>query len=76
MAPENRIVFDPEICHGKACIRGTRVLVAAIVASIAEGATEQEILAQYPTLTKDDIRAALRYASKLAEEEVLTSNAF
>lgn len=66
-----RISFDPEVCHGKACIRGTRVLVSVILDSIAEGATITEVLKSYPVLKKEDVQAALRYASELAREEVL-----
>ena len=67
----SRISFDPEICHGKASITGTRVLVSTILDSIAEGAQEDDILKNYPSLKKEDIKAALVYASKLAKEEVI-----
>ena len=67
----SRISFDPEVCHGKACIKGTRVLVSTILDSIAEGATIPEILKNYPTISEADIKATLAYASKLAKEQVL-----
>jgi len=66
-----RISFDPDVCHGKACIRGTRILVSVILDSIAEGATVMEVLQSYPGLKKEDVQAALIYASRLAKEEVL-----
>ncbi len=59
----DRIVVDPAIHHGEPCIRGTRVPVSVIVASIADGDPIPEILAAYPSLTEDDVRAALRFAA-------------
>lgn len=58
-----RISVDPEICHGKPCIRGTRVLVELIVAYIANGDSIEDVLASYPTITKADVYAALQYGS-------------
>lgn len=69
--PLKRISVDPEICHGKACIKGTRIPVSVILDSLAEGATEEEILKNYPNLTSADIKAAILYASRLAREEVI-----
>ncbi len=66
-----RITIDPSVCHGKACIRGTRVLVSAILDNLAEGKTENEILDQYPSLKKEDIKASLEYAAMIAKEEIL-----
>ncbi len=59
----DRIVVDPAIHHGDPCIRGTRVPVSVIVASIADGDPLPEILAAYPSLTEEDVRAALRFAA-------------
>ena len=66
-----RISIDPNICFGKACIRGTRIWVALIVENLADGLTEKEILEAYPGLTPDDIRAALAYAAEVTRERVL-----
>ena len=66
-----RISTDPNICFGKACIRGTRISVALIVENLADGVTEREILEAYPDLTPDDIRAALAYAAEITRERVL-----
>lgn len=63
------ISSDPEICHGKPCIKGTRIPVYLIVSLVAEGATVEEILKDYPSLTKENVEAALRYAAKLCEYE-------
>jgi len=65
-----RITFDPRILGGRACIRGMRIPVSVIVGQIAHGATEQEILGDYPDLEPEDIRQALEYAAWLTQEEV------
>jgi uncharacterized protein (DUF433 family) len=64
----DRIVVDPEILAGKPVIRGTRLAVAFILELLAAGQSEQEILASYPGLTREDILACLSYASYLAQE--------
>ncbi|MDP2726125.1 MAG: DUF433 domain-containing protein [Dehalococcoidia bacterium] len=63
-----RISVDPLVCHGKACIKGTRVLITAILDNLAAGVSEDDILKSYPTLTREDIRAALAYGAELAKE--------
>lgn len=63
-----RISVNPAVCHGRACVRGTRVLVSVIVDNIAEGVPREEILRDYPTLTGSDIDAALAYAAELTRE--------
>ncbi len=65
-----RISIDPLICHGQACVRGTRVPVHQIVRMLANGDTIEELLAEYPSLTREDILASLDYAAELAEEQV------
>lgn len=65
-----RVVNDPRICRGRACIRGTRIEVAIILGSLSEGATAEEILDAYPQLAPEDIRAALAYAAELSREGV------
>jgi len=65
----NRIVIDPEVLSGKPVIKGTRIPVYLIIELLANGITEKEILRQYPTLKKEDIKAALLYASKCLEDE-------
>lgn len=67
-----RTSVNPMICHGKACIKGTRVLVTAILENLAAGVTEDEILNSYPALTRDDIRAALAYGAELAKERYVS----
>ena len=67
----DRITFEPGKMGGRACIRGMRITVAILLSLLAEGATTEEILAEYPDLQADDIRQALGYAAWLAREEVL-----
>ena len=67
-----RVSVDPDVCHGKACIRGTRIMVSVVLANLADGMSAEEILAEYPSLTQDDIHAALAYAAELAAEEDIT----
>ena len=64
----NRVTFDPNVMGGKPCIRGMRVTVGTIIGLIASGATPEEILADYPYLEAEDIRAALSYAAWRSEE--------
>ncbi|MBI1744834.1 DUF433 domain-containing protein [Candidatus Acetothermia bacterium] len=61
-----RISIDPNVCFGKPCIKGTRIWVSLIVDNLAAGANEQEILEAYPSLTREDIRAALAFAAASA----------
>jgi uncharacterized protein (DUF433 family) len=68
MPLSERIVVDPEILAGKPVIRGTRLAVEFILELLAEGQSENEILANYPGLTREDILACLSYASYLAHE--------
>jgi uncharacterized protein (DUF433 family) len=71
MTDEQRtgIVRDPKICHGQATVRGTRILVSIILDALADGMTEDEIIAEYPTLTVEGIRAAAAYGAELARDE-------
>ena len=64
-----RISVDPSVCHGKACIKGTRVMVSIVLDYLQAGESHAEILQQYPTLKEDDIQAAIGYAAWLVHEE-------
>jgi uncharacterized protein (DUF433 family) len=66
-----RISIDPNICFGKPCIRGTRIWVSLIIENLAAGAPEAEILDNYPSLTSEDIKAALAYAAEITRERVI-----
>ena len=65
-----RVTADPAVCGGKPCIRGTRIYIAILLDALAEGFTPEEIIDHYPSLTVDDIRAAVAYAADLARENV------
>jgi len=65
-----RITIDANICHGQACIKGTRMPVHQIIGMLANGDTIEELLKEYPSLARDDILACLDYAASLAEEQV------
>ena len=68
---QQRVTVDPQICHGKACIRGTRVLVSSILDNLVARASRDEILHSYPVLTDADIDAALAYAAELTRERIV-----
>ena len=65
---KERISVDPAVCHGKACIRGTRLMISVILDNIAAGVPRAEILASYPAMRSEDIAAALAYAAELVRE--------
>ena len=63
-----RISINPGVCHGKACIRGTRIMVSVVVDNVAAGVSREDILKSYPALSDGDIEAALSYAAELTRE--------
>ena len=67
----DRISIDPKICHGQACIKGTRIPVHQIVSMLANGDTIEGLLRAYPHINREDINACLEYAATLAEEQVM-----
>jgi uncharacterized protein (DUF433 family) len=66
-----RITANPLVCHGKACIKGTRIMVSVILDNLASDASEEEILKSYPSLTQEDIKAAIAYAAELSRERLV-----
>ncbi len=68
----DRITIDPQVCHGRPCIAGTRVLVTVVLDNLAAGISADQILNGYPTLVADDIQAALWYAAELARERIVS----
>ena len=68
---QERIVIEADLHHGDACIKGTRIPVAVIVASLADGMTAEEIRHEYPQLSDLDIRAALAYAADVIHQDIL-----
>lgn len=67
---DDRISVDPNVCHGQACIRGTRIPVHQILGMLAHGDTIEALLEDYPNLEREDILACLEYAAALAEEGI------
>ena len=65
---QERISVDPQVCHGQACIRGTRIMVSVILDNLAADVPTEEIVASYPGITAEDIAAALGYAAELSRE--------
>jgi uncharacterized protein (DUF433 family) len=66
-----RISIDPEVCHGQACVEGTRIPVHQIVCILANGDTIDELLEDYPSLEREDVLACLDYVASLAEEQII-----
>ena len=66
-----RISVEPEIAHGRACIRGTRVMVSVILENLAAGETLESILSSYPSIEAEDVKAAIAYAAELAAERIV-----
>jgi uncharacterized protein (DUF433 family) len=65
---KERVSVNPAVCHGKACVRGTRIMVSVVLDNIAAGLDRAALLASYPALKPQDIDAALAYAAELARE--------
>ena len=70
MKYEDHIARDPSVCGGEAVIKGMRVTVRTILASLAEGASTEEIIKDFPTLSADDVRAVIAFAAASAEEDL------
>ncbi len=68
---KTRVAVDSGIHHGEPCIRGTRVPVATIVGSLADGMATEEVLREYPQLSREDVLAALEYAAEVLHNEAL-----
>ena len=68
---QDYITVDPSVCHGKACIKGTRIMISVILDNLAVGLSTDEITQTYPSLTKEAVQAAIAYAAELAKERVV-----
>lgn len=66
-----RVVSDPEICGGEPCIAGTRIPVSVLLSHLAAGDSYEEVLRQFPRITRDDILAAIEYAAYLTTEKAV-----
>lgn len=65
------ITADPEVCHGKPCVKGTRIMVSVVLDNLAAGVTLDELLKSYPSLTREAVQAAMAYAADLARERIV-----
>ena len=65
---KSRIEINPDVCHGKPVIRGTRILVRNVLGSLAGGDSIEDILQNYPELTREDIKTAIAYAIELIDD--------
>lgn len=68
---QDHITVDPKVCHGVACIRGTRVPVSVVLDNLAAGLSVETILRSYPSLSETAVQAAIAYAAELARERVV-----
>lgn len=66
------ISVNPAVCHGKACVRGTRIMASVVLDNLAAGMESAAILASYPSLRSADLEAVLAYAAELAREGVMS----
>ena len=62
---QDHITVDPNVCHGQACIKGTRIMVSVVLDNLAAGQQVDEIVQSYPSLTTEDVRAAVAYAAEI-----------
>ncbi|OIP41795.1 hypothetical protein AUJ95_02725 [Candidatus Desantisbacteria bacterium CG2_30_40_21] len=68
---QNYITVDPNVCHGKACIKGTRIMVSVVLDNLAIGLTPDEIVRSYPSLRRETVQAAIAYAAELGRERII-----
>jgi len=66
------VTVDPSVCHGQACIKGTRIMVSVVLDNLAAGLTPDEIVHSYPSLSREAVRAAVAYAAELARERIIS----
>jgi uncharacterized protein (DUF433 family) len=72
---QEHITVDPAICHGNACIKGTRVMVSVVMDNLAAGFTVDEILRSYPSLRRETVQSAIAYAAELTRERIVAMSA-
>ncbi len=68
---QDHITIDPAVCHGRACIKGTRIPVSVVLDNLAAGTSLEEILESYPSLSREAVQAAIGYAADLTRERFL-----
>ena len=67
----DHITVNPQVCHGSACIKGTRIMVSVILDNLASGLTAEEIMNSYPSLNENAVQAAIAYAADLSKERII-----
>jgi uncharacterized protein (DUF433 family) len=67
----DHMTADPSVCHGQACIKGTRVMASVILDNLAAGVSHEQTLVSYPSISAEDIQAVIGYAAELARELVI-----
>ena len=72
---QEHITVDPTICHGNACIKGTRVMVSVVMDNLAAGFTVDEIIRSYPSLRRETVQSAIAYAAELTRERIVAMSA-
>jgi uncharacterized protein (DUF433 family) len=72
---QDYITVDAAVCHGRACISGTRIMVSVVLDNLAAGLTSEDIVQSYPSLSREAIQAAIAYAAELARERVVSLRA-
>jgi len=72
---KEHITVDPAVCHGRACIKGTRIMVSVILDNLASGLTPDEVIQSYPSLNREAVQAAITYAAELARERIVPVSA-
>ena len=72
---QDYITVEPTVCHGNACIKGTRVMVSVVMDNLAAGLTVDEITRSYPSLRREAVQAAIAYAAELTRERVVAMSA-
>ena len=68
---QDYVIVDPAVCHGQACIKGTRIIVSVVLDNLATGLTPEDIMHSYPSLSREAIHAAIAYAAELTRERVV-----
>ncbi len=72
---QDYITVEPTVCHGNACIKGTRVMVSVVMDNLAAGLTVDEIMRSYPSLRREAVQAAIAYAAELTRERIVAMSA-
>jgi len=71
MTWRERITSDPNVCHGRACIKGTRIMVSVVLDNLAVGRSIEQVMSSYPSLLREDVQATIGYAADLAREQTI-----